>query len=852
MEHITIQNFKYGLDSRKSELTSQPGTLVKCENAHINQGGEVEKRKGFVLQGTLPVGCFGLQETNNGIFTFGSGAASIGTTRRKRTGGNLATLTFGASHGYQIGQTVNIVNLPAAYNGNKVLTAITNSTVSYVSAGGNEDVADMTGVVTFPVGLPTGVSYQRLRHYYYDTFAGGGSWTVGTTTYTYSDPYLTTNEPAMTGVSFSCSFNNKLVAVASFAASTLTIGGFGLSAGTFLFYDGRAVVEQSLGYNWGDAVLYSGSYLEYQFLLALSHYFGSDFTGTPFQDTESTAAITGPASQAFTLDVTDTSQAVNLTSSVVAKATNPTVQVAATSTFYLTGGVGGSILGMIAPSVVNGAISGTVDLIGGVAVPYATSLLITAQNMAARINSLQTTTGGYVAQVLLNNDTGDKVVKIIITAPLSWGSVVNTSVISVTSANLLFSDTSTAGTGSSGTTNHTMNGGVNLGNGTGQVNYLVFTSGNWERLSSWTGILTTNQINFTVAAGNIGGLVPTYVMALGNKLYFTSGTQFNFSKVGDPTHWEDQDTGAGFVSVQDQYASPTNLVALSPYQGKLAVFGRRAIQIYSVNADPALYAQTQSLQNIGTLAKLSPQPVGEIDVLFLSDTGVRSLRVRDNSLNAYVVDVGSPIDSIIQDNLVSNTASNNAAACAIVEPSSNRYWLHLNGTIYVLSYYPSLKISAWSTYLPTYEVAGVAIAFSPVKFLVYAGQVYCLAADGKVFLYGGADNNTYDSCIPTLELPWLDHQTPFMKKNSKGVDICMTGPWTIQASMDPYSGRLQTIYFGGSAVVPSAMTDSTFDNNRIPFSAGGTHFKLKAVGQAAAKKMILSSFTFKYEKGVIV
>lgn len=75
-KYIHLQNFKFGLDARRSELTSQPGTLVKCENAHINHGGEIEKRKGFYKNAnTFPTNTFGLEVTSLGLITFGSDAA---------------------------------------------------------------------------------------------------------------------------------------------------------------------------------------------------------------------------------------------------------------------------------------------------------------------------------------------------------------------------------------------------------------------------------------------------------------------------------------------------------------------------------------------------------------------------------------------------------------------------------------------------------------------------------------------------------------------------------------------------------------------------------------------------------
>jgi len=77
MAYIVIENFKFGLDARRSELTSKPGTLVNLENAHINQGGEVEKRKAFIKTdivssinpSLIPKG---FQEGVDGIYVFGT------------------------------------------------------------------------------------------------------------------------------------------------------------------------------------------------------------------------------------------------------------------------------------------------------------------------------------------------------------------------------------------------------------------------------------------------------------------------------------------------------------------------------------------------------------------------------------------------------------------------------------------------------------------------------------------------------------------------------------------------------------------------------------------------------------
>ena len=75
MENLIISNFRFGLDARRSELTSQPGTAMVLENGHVNSGGEIEKRKAFVGIGVttqlgFDVPTFGLEATDEGLVVF--------------------------------------------------------------------------------------------------------------------------------------------------------------------------------------------------------------------------------------------------------------------------------------------------------------------------------------------------------------------------------------------------------------------------------------------------------------------------------------------------------------------------------------------------------------------------------------------------------------------------------------------------------------------------------------------------------------------------------------------------------------------------------------------------------------
>jgi hypothetical protein len=76
--YFILEDFRLGQDSRKDPLVSPPGTLTTLKNAHITPGGDLEKRKAFVAEYTLPTGTFGLSVQNSTLYAFGSAAEPAG------------------------------------------------------------------------------------------------------------------------------------------------------------------------------------------------------------------------------------------------------------------------------------------------------------------------------------------------------------------------------------------------------------------------------------------------------------------------------------------------------------------------------------------------------------------------------------------------------------------------------------------------------------------------------------------------------------------------------------------------------------------------------------------------------
>ncbi len=142
---VTFSNFKGGLDTRRCELTSQPGVLLQLQDAHVNQGAEIENRWAFWNASYVPENSQGLEVAgsaynntfgqlytgNGGLVTFGTGSLVTSTLTRARFGG-VATLTISAAkpiYTFVVGDPVAIVNMgDANYNGTFILTSVAYAT----------------------------------------------------------------------------------------------------------------------------------------------------------------------------------------------------------------------------------------------------------------------------------------------------------------------------------------------------------------------------------------------------------------------------------------------------------------------------------------------------------------------------------------------------------------------------------------------------------------------------------------------------------------------------------------------------------------------------------------------------
>ncbi|HEY1139941.1 MAG TPA: hypothetical protein VGE88_07010 [Lysobacter sp.] len=322
----------------------------------------------------------------------------------------------------------------------------------------------------------------------------------------------------------------------------------------------------------------------------------------------------------------------------------------------------------------------------------------------------------------------------------------------------------------------------------------------------------------------------TSLETLKDKVYAGAGSVLYYSGIGLPEGWDYLfDIGAGFNNMANSTSGQDNITGLAKYQGNLAVFSRWNTQIWFVDPEPSGNRQLQVLDNIGALSSRSIVAVGDIDVFFLSDTGIRSLRARDSSNAAFVSDIGTPIDPLIIETLRDMSDAEKSKACCVVEPEDGRYWLSIGPYIYVFTYFPGGKISAWGRYRP----------LSPVRWLtVRNGRVYARCEDGSLLLLGGANNAEYDGTEVLVVTPFMDARQPGTHKQIAGIDLGVQGEWVIDIALDPANpDQYERV---------AQIDRPTFSMEMIPVDGITSHFKLRArsVGDGYAR---LSNIAVHYD-----
>ena len=307
----------------------------------------------------------------------------------------------------------------------------------------------------------------------------------------------------------------------------------------------------------------------------------------------------------------------------------------------------------------------------------------------------------------------------------------------------------------------------------------VTVNGTFETSDQFIVTINGNQ-EFVVTGGASG--TGTSILTYKQKLYSTAASNLYFSSLNAPSQWI-SGVDYGFINMASQTGGQDTLVTAEEYQGLMAVFSENNIRIWSISESSDANVFIENLRNTGTIAPRSVVPYGNNDVFYLNNSGVRSLRARDSSNAAYVSDVGTNIDTHIREFLDTLTEEDLANSVGVIEPIDGRFWLAIKNRIYVLSYFPSARISAWSFY---------ELDFTVTHFARIGERIYARGTDvngnDHLYLYGGENNDQYpddDEDEVVLEFPYFSAGDPAGFKDLQGFDIIAINEWKVETLPDP-------------------------------------------------------------------
>lgn len=585
----------------------------------------------------------------------------------------------------------------------------------------------------------------------------------------------------------------QVVDVKGFAGKLYVIADFD-DGGTFHFYDGTRVTD------WDTVAADSADYGSLAQLLALK--ISADDAVTAVAEGEVIKIEAKTPGTPFTIAGAedDGGGTDDQTITVATPQVNvaAVAEVAATASISIASGTSGTI------------DSVTLDSVALISAPvaFSASVSATAIRLAQAINSTGSTTG-YSASA-----TGATVT---ISAAAGTGATPNGKALAVNTSGVIAVSADAA-----------LAGGVSAVSAVAQISTVTF-GGTFEPEDVFT--VTVNGEDY-VATGLASGTGRSLYVDF-QRVWSPANSLWRYCKLADATVWNPATMGsdAGFLNVSEASEGNQNLVVAQRYQDKAAIYSEQAVVLYTLDTDPDNFAKYMTLDNTSTTAPHSAIRYGNNDVFHLDPTGVRSLRALNSSNAPFVSDVGNAVDTFVLEYLDTLTEKQRRAAVSAIEPRDGRFLMAVGERIFVLSFFPGAKISAWSYYSPGFEVE----AFAKIDKKLY------VRSGDTVYLYGGASGQEYpgDDELPVLvELPFLSAGTPATKKGLDGFDAAFSNEWTVDLLLDP-NREDKTVHVG-------KVRERTYGQEDITVPGQGTVLAAKLVcsrGGRATISMMQIHFT---------
>lgn len=239
---------------------------------------------------------------------------------------------------------------------------------------------------------------------------------------------------------------------------------------------------------------------------------------------------------------------------------------------------------------------------------------------------------------------------------------------------------------------------------------------------------TAEYYEYTSAPGST---TPSCGASCFNRVWVGDNYTVYWSRILDPTAFSG--VGSGSLNMREIFGEDDTVTAITQYNNKLVIFGRRNIAIFTGAEDPTGFdfQMVDHIAGIGCIARDSVANIGS-DVVFLAADGVRALgrTIQENS--APIRDISKNV----RDDIVNySRIENQFRIKGVYSPNDAFYLLNLptTGLTYVFDVRATLqdgsaRVTQWS-------------GINPSAFALRRNNDLLLGQVGYVAKYAGYDDN---------------------------------------------------------------------------------------------------------------
>jgi len=270
-----------------------------------------------------------------------------------------------------------------------------------------------------------------------------------------------------------------------------------------------------------------------------------------------------------------------------------------------------------------------------------------------------------------------------------------------------------------------------------------------------------------------------------SRIFSTGGETVPYSAAGDARDWTTADD-AGFLPVTLQSDQRAECAAVGTFRESLVVFFPESAQVWGVQVDPSANQLTSRIDGVGTGHPISLSSFYQ-DLAFLSQFGIRSITVQQQSDRIDETDIGVPVDPLVSAAVAANSGPESAAVLGIWIQQFGQYWVLFDAGGYtqafVYSFSRSSKLAAWSVYTFPVLLTGITTA-SGKAYVRTASSLYELAADQFT-----DDSEPIDVDV---QMAFQDAKLPGVEKMFYGADFVFEGAPQLSYLYDPRDPSKET------------------------------------------------------------